>query len=389
MTSSQRWLILVCALLASAAVACGGSAPLGTTPGADPGPLTDEPFAPADAAKAEIAMRELNAGNLDQAIGIFTGLRKRYPHHHLIVHELGLAYRIQGKPQKAVELLRPYEKYLDDQMAAALGSALDEAGDPAGAIETLKRALERFPDSGLLYSEIGTVISLAGQHELALEYWEKGIEAEPAWPSNYLRAAEIYSHSNARGLALIYGEVFRNLEPGSKRSNELAVLMVQTMRDAVEMEQRSGDQAKGTINLAPPMTIVISGPMKDGKNPIFAGMPLVNAFELAYGAFLFTVPGNELSLASLHEIKTAFLDMWWNPEGMHEYHDVRLFEWLLEIRDAGHLEAYDYWLYGPAFPHEFDVWRDSRQAELAALLHWLDDHPLYEPAYDNMYPAGG
>jgi len=390
MTKTRSTAAFTCALLAVAAAACGGAGPgTGTRePAEATGPLSEEPFDLADMAVYEIAIREIDAGNFDRAIDLLSGLGERYPNHRFVVHELALTYRLQGRPDRAVALLRPYEPFLDEQLAAAYGSALDEAGQARAALASLERALERFPRSGLLHSEIGTVLGRAGKLEEALEFWERGMEVQPEWPSNYLRAAEIYSHTNATGLTLIYGEVFRNLEPGSKRSAAVGALMVQTLHESVEIAEAEGG-TKITINLAPALTVTVGGASPDGMNPILAGMPLVNAFEIAISEGLsFTLLKQELSLASLYEIKKAFLEFWWQPEGLHAYHDVRLFEWLRQLRDAGHLEAYTYWLYGPAFPDEFFAWRDGHQAALDACLEWLDKNPLYELPYDENYPAG-
>jgi tetratricopeptide (TPR) repeat protein len=367
-------------LLTLALAGCGGSKPTagGATAAevADSVPLTEEDLAPADEREVMVAIRAIDAGMVDRAIAILEGVRERYPHHFVLVHELALAMRVKGRPERAVELLRPYERHLNAQMAAALGSAFDEAGDSAAALESLERALERFPESGLLHSTIGTVHVRAERVEEALEWWERGIEAEPGWPSNYLHAARTYSHSNAPGLTLIYGETFRVLEPASPRSEELAETMVQAMRDAVHIEG-SGEEFSGKMELAPTATMTIVGEGAP-QPPGFAGMALVNVFEITYGVGLFIAFTEGLSLATLHKAKGMFLDVWWKPDGMHQHYDVPLFAWLKELRAAGLLEAYDYWLYAPAFPQEFAEWTASHLSQLQELQAWMDSNPLHE-----------
>ena len=87
---------------------------------------------------------------------------------------------------RAVELLlslsRPAGKL---QMLSALGSALDEAGDNAGAEALLREGLKRNPKAGILYSDLGTTLRLAKRANEALDVYLAGTVAEPAFPGNY------------------------------------------------------------------------------------------------------------------------------------------------------------------------------------------------------------
>ena len=38
-----------------------------------------------------------------------------------------------------------------------------------------------------------------------------------------------------------------------------------------------------------------------------------------------------------------------------------LLPWLVALDAAGHLDAYDHWLYGPAFPDEMKRWGDAHR----------------------------
>jgi len=387
-----RFGLLVFSVLLAAvwSVACGSARggardPSGSSPGEastpaaeERGPLTEEDLAPQERMILVVAAKAMDVGKYDEAVGLIEQLRVDHPDHYSVVHELALAHRLMGNPGKAVALLHPYERHLDDYMSAALGSALDEAGDPEGAIATLGAALERFPESGLLHSELGTVYYQLQDYDRAIELWERGIEVDPSWPSNYLRAANLYTSSNAPGNALIYGQVFRLLELGARRSEEMAVTMVETLRGAVTIVA-DGDGSAGKISLAPPAVIEVSDPQTGHPGGLV--MPLVNDFELAMMPPIILelgrVPGQELSLAVLHGIWSGFIDVWWNPEGPHTRHDVRLFLWMRKARDAGHLEAYVYWLFGPAFPEESETWRGAHETELEAFSKWYEAHPLF------------
>jgi len=368
-------------LLALALAACGGSPPPKSATSADAtGPISDVLLEGEDLVKLRAAATAIDAKDIKKAVKILQKLRERHPLNAYVLHELALAYRVGGQPERAVEVLQPHEEHLIVPMAAALGSALDEAGQGDAAIKTLEQAIERHPDSGLLRSELGTVLFSAKRYDEALDQYEVGIAAEPSWPSNYLHATKLYSESNKRGMALIYGEMFRALEPVSSRSIDLGPVMVDAMRASVELTKKDGDKMEGSVTLAPTPTITAVAPAQDGKPAGLMGMELVNAFEISFGPFLLVAVGKGLSLETLYEARIAFLEMWWKPGGVNKHYDVPLFDWLKRMRDAGHLEAWTYLLYGPAFEDEFEKWNRSNLAQAAALAIWLRENPLFPEA---------
>jgi len=310
------------------------------------------------------AVELMDNGQFEPSIQILRELHERYPHHLGPLHELALAYRLSKKPAQAVDLLLPYKAALGPQQLAALGSALDEAGRKSDSLDLLRWGLSKYPTSGLLYSELGVTTSRGGDEKQALQLFQRGMEAEPSWPSNYLQATRSYANTGQRGLALIHGEIFRVLEPSSKRSADIATLMAQMCHDAVRIE-RQGTGENIHISLAP------------GKDPGLAG-----AFELMFGLPLVAAHKEGLSLKTLHKARVAFLGAWFRPGSpiAPELRDTPLFQWQRELGDAGHFEAYDYWLFAPAFPEEAERWTGAHAAEMKAMAGYLVRHPLFTPA---------
>ncbi|MNC97378.1 hypothetical protein D3C83_150220 [compost metagenome] len=54
-----------------------------------------------------------------------------------------------------------------------------------------------------------------------------------------------------------------------------------------------------------------------------------------------------------------------------------LFVWLKKLRGAGHLEAYDYWLLGPAFPDAAESYARSHHRELEEMAKYVAETPLF------------
>ena len=323
-----------------------------------------------DRAKLAQAVRAMDDGTPERAIGVLKDILSRHPENGIVLHELALAYRMVSRPEKTVEVLMPYRRRVEAVTLANLGSALDELGRRAEAEAVLRDGLKRFPRSGLLHSELATTLGNAGKLEQALQLYQRGIEVEPDVPANYLHLARITAASDHRGLALVFGETFRLLEPGSPRSAEMAKLMVRVCDEAVELNNTGpGKDATGKVMLAP--ALVVERPEQTQK------LPLVNVIELAFGPGLILAHRDGLSLASLHRARVAFVDVMNKPDSPLDWNAVPVFRWIREVNKAGHLEAYDYWLYGPAFPEEMTKWAKANPAAMDEMIRYATHHPLF------------
>src|SRR6202012_1955967 len=89
-----------------------------------------------------------------------------------------------------------------------------------------KAGIKRFPKSGVLYSEYGEML-WARQDYSAVRQWEKGIEVDPNYSSNYYHASKYYFFTFDKVWALVYGETFVNLESYSKRTAEIKELLLE------------------------------------------------------------------------------------------------------------------------------------------------------------------
>ncbi len=110
------------------------------------------------------------------------------------------------------------------------------------------------------------------------------------------------------------------------------------------------------------------------KRPL---LPLALAIELAFSPGLVAAQEKGLSLASLHEARKLFVAMATKPDGPFKNYPIALFPWLGALSAAGHLEAYDHWLFGAAFPDEMTRWGDKHPKEVEAMANWAHEHPLY------------
>lgn len=352
------------ALWAALAVGCGAGATetgAGTMPRVDA--YTEEP--PEGSARERLAqaVQLLDARQTDAAIAILEALREELPYNGMVLHELGLAYRLAGQPGRAVALLTPYSDALGVTPTAGLGSAADEAGQTAQAETILRRGIARHPRAGLLYSELAVVVGRQGRVEEAVNLFLQGMDAQPEWPTNYLHAANLFSESRAAGMTIYWGEVFRLLEPTSARSEQMASRMIAVLQEHVRVsEPDASGERQIAVSLAPGQAEVS---VREGG---VMTLPFVHALELGLGTTLAAAVAEGLSLATLHRARARFVSA--------PHPSTQLFDWLAQLAAANLLEAYDVWLFGPAFPREASAWVQAHPGALEALDTFVRAHPF-------------
>jgi tetratricopeptide (TPR) repeat protein len=316
----------------------------------------------------EGAIAKMDAGQPVLAIPICQKLLEKHPHHSVVLHELSLAYRLAGEPRNAILTLGPYEAQLHDDMLAGLAGAHDEAGEPTEAVSLLLRGIGRFPKSGLLYSELGTTLRGQEKFEDAIGAYMKGIEVEPGWPSNYLNASTMLAKSDLAGLSLLYGEMFRNLEPGTVRSHEVGAMLVHILRERITVEpgsgQGDGDDAKGNIRVR------LVSPEFTGGNPEH---PL-QVFELSHLPLAIAALDG-WTLEKIVSARTKSINVWWEATKSNADDDP-LLAFLHDLSEAGHAEAYHYWLYGPGYPEDAQAWMKAHPKQLESMAEYVGDHQL-------------
>ena len=66
------------------------------------------------------------------------------------------------------------------------------------------------PTSGKLYLELGGMYLHTKEYDKAISYYEKGIDVEPGYPSNYYRLAKIFLNSDEEvwGMISLFAFVF-------------------------------------------------------------------------------------------------------------------------------------------------------------------------------------
>ena len=173
---------------------------------------------------------------------------------------------------------------------------------------------------------------------------EYGIAVDPLNPDPYLQLTRIYAASDRPVWALLYGEAFLLLEPYSARSAEVSALLVAVHgRLARQAPRASQDPYEAALTTG-----------------------LSNALNAS---------GGRADLPGIVAWRQALPD--------HLSASDPLIDWHRRLRDAGHLEAYSWWLLRAGDPESFAVWTADHESEVQALRDFLNAE-AFQPGRDGL-----
>lgn len=282
-------------------------------------------------------------------------------------YELGcLLYTKQNYTDAAKTLERAIRlPDVSDQGFQLLGNAYDCGGNARKAIATYKKGLKRFPRSGALHLELGNMAAGKNDYARALEHYEQGIAVAPMFPSNYRSAAIVLMNSSEPVWGMLYGELFMNLERTTARNSQMSEQLYAAFRNAITIDGEGKVELRFTSN---PMVRI-------------QGMELIMTFPLAFE--LMTVesvpPGAQhVDAALLDTMRRNFIARFSAPgeEAWATRYGNVLLDYQRRIADAGHLEAYNRWIFSEGDPAAFVAWHETHAEEWNAFVAWFNDNPL-------------
>lgn len=274
-------------------------------------------------------------------------------------YQLGLAHALfflKDYPG-AMRLCQPLMvgKAAEGEAFQVYGNCLDAQGKSYEALETYRKGLKRFPDAGMLYMEMGIVEYGRHRDTEALRHWERGILAQPTFPSNYYFAAQRLIEQGDYAWAANYAELFINLERTGDRVREMSKLLMAAHErarhfDYVQAFQWRFFQTKDTATGLPL------------PSPLYQQL-----LDAAFASEL-TDTMSKLSIAQLAESRRFVCH--WLPKQLPDNPAAGLMEWQQLITQMGHMEAYHYWMLYDARPEEFMSWYAANKALYERFEGW-------------------
>ncbi len=283
----------------------------------------------------------MNDGDYENATLVFNRLLANEPDNLAAKKDFAYLCFLKRDFAKSMELSKKLitDSTADEQDFQLLGMNYKSIAMYKECDKLYKTGLAKFPNSGVLYSELADLNIIEKNKGEAIKNWEKGIEVDPNYSSNYYNAALYYNQNKQQFWAIIYGEIFVNLESYTTRTAEMKA----TILDAYKKLLYLGDAGTSTKN-------------EFEKNVL---QTLGNSSE-------------SLTATYLTAIRTKFILSWFYDK-KNEKFPFRLFDQQRFLIREGMSDAYNQWLFGIAInPVEYKIWADAHAAEVATFKQFQE-----------------
>lgn len=325
------------------------------------------------------AVRLMDDGLYDESKALLESVLAVDADNYRASYEMAFLHYLQKDYKAAAKRLKKLTESPDveDLAYQMLGNAYDMMGNRKKAENTYRRGLEKFPGSGKLYLELGNVAYNNGEYLPALSYFEQGIAAEPSFASNYYNAASVFLNSSELVWGMFYGEIFMNMERGSGRTASMSKYLYDAYKKGIVV-RRNADSDERSLHVR------FSGMDKIGMTP--DGLIVLPFGPGIYEPLLemtFPEDTDSVDMASLNRMRCDFVakyfevtrDLKGKVAGIPDT-DNMLMDYQRRVADAGHMEAYNYWILMEGAPDAGRSWIDAHGDEWEAFLDWFRENPM-------------
>lgn len=326
---------------------------------------------------ALIGMNLMDEGEIAAAIDYLEQAKVIFPGKATYDYEIGLAHYKGGDYGAALPVFRSLLKGTDSQPLyyQMLGNTYDVLGKRKKAKKVYEEGIEKFPNSGPLYLESGVVAMSEEDYNLARYYWEKGIQVDPTHPSNYYWATKFFASTSEKVWALLYGEIFLNLEFGTERVDEISGLLFELYNEVYVVES----DTSGSFDLTKSgFTISVDRlNLETLQANNFALLPFEGEFATKYAVTAIVYSGGPLDLEGVHQARTVFLQAWMDEEkNSQEKYPFVLFPYQAELIETDNFQLYNYFLFRAGDMESFGAFYQENDLEYDAFFEWYNEHNL-------------
>jgi tetratricopeptide (TPR) repeat protein len=269
----------------------------------------------------ETALTFQRQGDYANAILVLNRALQQQPNDMMVLTDIAYTYYLQKDYAKAMELVKPLLERDDAEIRTyQVGGNIYKAVEEVKECDKMyKKALKKYPNSGVLNSEYGELLWAKKEPEAAIAQWENGIQADPAHSGNYYHAAKYYYAIPDKVWSLVYGEIFVNLESYSTRTAEIKMLLLESYK---KFFTQSDVFKKYTTQKKTPFEEAFLQTMEKQSS----------------------LASNGITTNSLIMIRTRFILDWF--EGPAKKFPHRMLEQQQYLIREGLYDAYNQWLFG-------------------------------------------
>ncbi|MFN8266060.1 MAG: hypothetical protein U0T11_08310 [Chitinophagaceae bacterium] len=290
-----------------------------------------------DAAQLQETARQfMRSGDWNNALLVLNKALLKEPDNFSIQKDLALTYYYQRDFAKAKESIKPLLDREDaDVQVFQIGGNIYKALEEKKECEKMyRKALKKYPNAGALYAEFGELLWMQ-KDQNCIQQWEAGIQNDPNYAGNYYFASRFYSFSGEKVWALIYGEMFVNMESYSSRTAEIKSLLLEVYKKFFLADPK--EKTSKTKN--------------EFTESVLAIMNQNN-----------TVIMNGVTTESLIMLRTRFILDWYSKYAGR--YPLRLFEHQRQLLQEGMFDAYNQWIFEAAGDlTSYENWTKLNQAQ--------------------------
>ncbi|HET8572475.1 MAG TPA: tetratricopeptide repeat protein [Edaphocola sp.] len=330
-----------------------------------PGLWAQQVLSPEIQRMQQSAQQSLQQKDYANSIMLLNQAIRQAPDNVSLRRDLAYTYYLSGKADEARKIIEPVvqSEFADEQTFQIAAAIENVSGKFGRARRILKDGIRKFPHSGLLYSSMGNLYSMEKSDQSALDAWMTGIRSDPGYGANYYGAARMFNSKGNYVWALIYGEIFLNLDQDPFKGNQIKKMMISAYQAIL---------SEGSADL----------PSFRGDNGQKQGK--IVSFEDCYKKVL---QDNALAIRSgfntetLTMLRTRFL-MEWQMSYARRF-PFTLFTWQGKLIQAGYFDAYNQWLFGAVNNSQaFQLWVKKFADNYGDFEKWDKGHPLQPASYD-------
>lgn len=314
------------------------------------------------------AKEHLSRGAIDQSIIVFRQAIQLAPSVNILYRDLAQALNIKKDYKEAYKVIEPLVKddKADEMTYQIAATALIGQNERKRTKNLLEKGLKAYPNSGILYYELGKYHEANDEMEYALDAVLQGIQVDPIYHLNYYSASRYYFNTSKPIWTIIYGEIFCNIERYTNRSNEVRKMILQAY------QKLYGDPAALSV---PKYGTAITA----GEEESFEAAVMQLMMPLA------PVVSDGVTTENLIMLRTRFV-MDWNNTFADKY-PFSLFFYHNKMLREGKFDAYNQWMFGNAEnPNTYSSWTKFHTHAIPDFEKWLTGNqykPLTRDFYNN------
>ncbi len=282
----------------------------------------------------------MQSGDLDNAVLVLTKASESNKNDVDLQKDLALAYYYKKDYAKALETIKPVIASPDcDPSAYQLAGNVYKAQENYKEAERMyKEGLKDFPNNGPLHNDYGELLDLLKNPLGAIDQWQKGILAAPSYGGNYYNAAVYYyKQQDDKIWAIIYGEIYANMESLNPKSNSIKKMVLDAYKQKLFISNNLKADAANQKNA-------------------FA-KAVMETFAKQSG-----ISAQGITPESLAMIRTRFI-LDWNASYAKNF-PFRLFDYHQQLMKDGLFDAYNQWMFGPVDNQAgFEKWVQTHKEE--------------------------